>query len=114
MRTLGWRLINRLDLFRTHLQAADIDDAAPAAGEREALTRPFDHVAGVDETCGINERLSTDIPFAAPHRRRGAWRVGKRRAETVRRPAPSSARAAIAKACGKPARPSLTSNSSTA
>ena len=44
---------HRLDLFRMHLQPADIDDAAAAADEIIAVAAQLDHVAGVDEAVGV-------------------------------------------------------------
>ena len=47
---------HRLDLFRMHLQAADIDDAALAAGEITAVAALLDDIAGIDKAVGVGER----------------------------------------------------------
>src|ERR1700722_14469586 len=44
---------HRLDFFRVHLGAADIDDAAAASDEIATVVAQFDHVASVDETVGV-------------------------------------------------------------
>ena len=46
---------HRLDLFRMHLQSADIDDAAPAPDEVVAVTAPLDDIAGIDEAVVVGE-----------------------------------------------------------
>ena len=53
MRTCGMPIDDRLDFFGMNLQAADIDDAAAAAGEDIAIAAPLHHVAGIDEAVVI-------------------------------------------------------------
>ena len=45
-----------LDLLGVHLLAAHIDNAALAADEVVAVTSSLDHVAGIDEALGIEQR----------------------------------------------------------
>src|SRR5215469_5359807 len=66
---------HRFDLFGVNLEAADVDDAAAAAGEHVAVAGEFHHVAGIDETVGIGERYS-----GADITRRRAWRTDAQRA----------------------------------
>src|SRR5580700_7109173 len=49
---------HRLDLFGMDLQAADVNDTVPSADEIIAVISQLDHVAGVDETVRIYERLA--------------------------------------------------------
>ena len=44
------------DLFGMHFQAADIDDAAAAAGEQVTIAAQLHHVAGIDKAVPIGER----------------------------------------------------------
>ena len=53
---------HRLDLFGMNLQAADIDDAAAAAGESVTVAAQFHDVAGIDEAVLVGERrVGADI-----------------------------------------------------
>src|SRR3984893_10046028 len=47
---------HRLDLFGMNLEAADIDDAATAAGESVTGAVQFNDVAGIDEALFVEER----------------------------------------------------------
>src|SRR5580704_13355492 len=48
---------DRFDLLGMYLQSADIDDAAAAAGENVTIAAPLHHVAGIDETVAIAQRM---------------------------------------------------------
>ena len=52
----GEAVERRLDLLGMHLGAADIDDAVAPADEMTTPVAGFDHVAGVDEALGVNQR----------------------------------------------------------
>ena len=58
----------RFDFLRIHLQAADVDEAAPSTEEVVPLAAAFHHVAGVDEAVCIGERgaFLTEIPNCIP------------------------------------------------
>ena len=65
---------HRFDFLGMNLQAADIDDAAAAAGKDIAIAVQFHHVAGIDEAVAVGQhRIGADIT------RRGAWRTDAQR-----------------------------------
>src|SRR6185312_2687924 len=60
---------HRLDLFRMHLEPADIDNAAAPAGEITALAAPLDHVAVIDKAVGVAQRTGiAEIAARGPRR----------------------------------------------
>ena len=101
----GVTVDHRLDLLGMNLQAADIDDAAAAADEMVAVASPLDHVAGVDEAVGVDQRPLIVRPTIAV-----AVRAERSRSEpSTTRISTSPALLADERLPGKPSSPSFTS-----
>src|SRR5438128_3781948 len=67
---------HRFDFLGMDLEPADVDDAAAAADEVVTLTASLDHVSGVHEAVGAEQRLVARVEIAA----RGAPRTNAKRA----------------------------------